>query len=294
MPVFQTYQAIGEREDLLPIIVNITGTETPFTAACKRTEATATFHEWQTDALRAAAANAQIEGTDATFPTLVPTTRLGNPTQIQNAHFFVAHTMEWVSKAGRDSEYQYQAEKAMKELARDLELDALTSTSASGASATARSMTGLFSAVSTNSSTAASSRALSEDLYNEMLQTIFESSGKPNVTYCNGFNKRQISAFPGQTGLRRNIAAADRTTINASDVYQSNFGEQTIILNRHVPAANVALVEQAIFRLAVGRPTKHYPLPDLGGGPRGKVEHELTLEYGNEASSGEILNLTTS
>jgi len=294
MPVYQTFQAIGEREDLLDLIVNITPTETPFFTACKTGQATGTFHEHQTDTLAAAATNAQVEGADATFPTLAPTTRIGNYCQIMNKPFWVSHTMEAVSKAGRDSEYGYQAEKAMKELARDTEFELLRSTSASGASGTARSLQGLFSWITTNTSTAASSRDLLEDLYNNMLQTIFDSGGNPNVTYCNGFQKRQISNFTGPGGLARNIALADRKLVNAVDSYESNFGLQTIILDRHVPAAQIALVEQALWRVAILRATKHFPLPDDGGGPRGKIEHELTLESGNEAASGEVLNLTTS
>lgn len=294
MPVYQTYQAIGEKEDLLDLIVNITPTETPFFTACKRTDATGTFHESQTDTLAAAATNAVVEGVDATFPTLSPTTRIGNYCQIMNKAFWVSHTMEAVSKAGRDSEYGYQAEKAMKELARDTEFELLRSTSASGASGTARSLDGLFAWITTNTSTAASSRDLLEELYNDMLQTIFDSGGNPNVTYCNGFQKRQISAFTGPTNTRRNIALDDRTLINAVDAYDSNFGKQVIVIDRHVPAAQIALVEQALWRVAILRATKHYPLPDDGGGPRGKIEHELTLESGNQAASGEILNLTTS
>lgn len=294
LPVFQTYQAIGEREDLINEIVNISPTETPFFTACEKKEATGTFHEWQTDTLDAAAENAVVEGVDVTYPTLPVTTRLGNYCQIQRKAFWVSDTIEAVSKAGRDSEYAYQAEKAMKALARDAEFDLIRNTSASGASGTARELQGLFAAIATNTSSAAADRALLEDLYNDMLQTIFDSGGNPNVTYCNGFQKRQISAFAGGAGTRRNIALEDRRLVNAVDYYESNFGLQKIILDRHVQTGQIVMVEQAMFRVAILRPTHHKPLPDDGGGPRGKIEHELTLEYGSEASSGEILNLTTS
>lgn len=293
MPVFQTYQAIGEREDLSDIIYNISPTETPFFTAAKKTEASATFHEWQTDTLATAATNEQVEGADATYPTLGVTTRIGNYTQILNKAFWVSNTMEAVSKAGRDSEYAYQAEKAMKELARDTEFDLIRNTSATGASGTARAMTGIFAAIATNTSSATAARALTETLYNAMLQTIFDAGGNPNVTFCNGFQKRQISAFAGPTGTSKNISLDDRRLINSVDAYESDFGLQKIVLDRHVNTDQIALLEMDMWRVAVLRATKHYPLPDDGGGPRGKVEHELTLEFGNEASSGEILTLTT-
>ena len=90
------------------------------------------------------------------------------------------------------------------------------------------------------------------------------------------------------------IALADKTLVNAVDYYKSSFGTLSIILNRHAPTDEVYLLEMAMWRVAILRPTKHYPLPDDGGGPRGKIEHELCVEYGNEASSAKIENLTTS
>ena len=294
MPVLQAFQAIGNREDLSNEIVNISPTETPFFTACEKKEASGVFHESQTDTLDTAATNTQIEGADATFPTLGVTTRIGNYCQIQNKTFWVSDTQEAVSKAGRDSEYAYQAQKAMKALARDAEFDLIQNASASGASATARELNGMFAAIATNTSSASPSRPLDETLYNDMLQTIFEAGGNPNVTYCNGWQKRQISAFAGATGTSKNIALADKRLINAVDYYESNFGLQKIVLDRHVNTDRIGLIEQAIMKVAFLRPTHHKPLPDLGGGPRGKIEHELTLEYWPEAAHGEILNLTTS
>ena len=59
---FQTYTAIGNREDLSDIIYNISPTDTPFMSSIGKEKATGVLHEWQTDALRAAGANQQIEG----------------------------------------------------------------------------------------------------------------------------------------------------------------------------------------------------------------------------------------
>lgn len=293
-PVYQTFQAIGEREDLSDLIVNITPSETALFSAMAKRNATGIFHEWQTDTLAAAATNEQLEGADPTFPTLSPTTRLGNYIQRMFKAWFVSNEIEAVSKAGRDSEYAYFEEKSMKELARDTEFDMWRNASAVGASATARALQGVSNSITTNTSTAGSSRALNETLYNDMLQTIFDSGGQPNVTFVGGFNKRQISAFAGGSGTSRNIALTDRRLINSIDVYESDFGLQKIILSRHQDSSIAYLLEMAMWRAAVLIATKHKPLPDQGGGPRGMVSHHLTLEYGNEASSGSISNLTTS
>ena len=58
---FQTYQAIGTREDLEDAIYDISPTETPFLSMAKRVNATNTIHEWQRNSLATAnTANAQI------------------------------------------------------------------------------------------------------------------------------------------------------------------------------------------------------------------------------------------
>lgn len=82
---FQTYQAIGNREDLEDILFDISPTETPFVSKIAKIKAKARLHEWQTDALDAAAANSQIEGDDAVTNTAVPTVRLTNYCQWQRA-----------------------------------------------------------------------------------------------------------------------------------------------------------------------------------------------------------------
>jgi len=83
MATYKTYESVGNREDLTDVIYNISPTDTPFMSSVGKTNATAVYHEWQTDSLAdATTANAVVEGADATSATLAPTTRVGNRTQI--------------------------------------------------------------------------------------------------------------------------------------------------------------------------------------------------------------------
>ena len=116
---FQTYQAVGNREDLEDVIYSISPTETPFMTMASRVSATAVLHEWQTDALGAAAANKQIEGDDAAGGTAVATSRLGMYCQIASKYAVVTDTQQAVDKAGRASEMSYQVAKRLGELKRN-------------------------------------------------------------------------------------------------------------------------------------------------------------------------------
>src|SRR3990172_9365332 len=150
---FQVYQAIGIREDLIDVITQISPVDTWFTSNSGMARATATFHEWQTDALAAAAENAQIEGDDAANVAVVPTVRAGNYCQILRKTFQLSGTQQAVNTAGRN-EMPYQTRKSMTELAKDIEYAlVINSASASGASATARKTLGVNGWITTNVTT---------------------------------------------------------------------------------------------------------------------------------------------
>ena len=109
MATFQTYTAIGQREDLSDVIYNISPTETPFLNSVGKTKATAVYHEWQTDSLAAVnVSNAAVEGATASDATISPTTRVGNRTQIYQKHIKISGTLDAVNKHGAKSEKAYQ------------------------------------------------------------------------------------------------------------------------------------------------------------------------------------------
>ena len=144
---FDTYDSIGEREDLSDVIYNISPTDTPFLSSAAKTKATAVLHEWQTDSLAAAVTTNQvIEGDEVTIDALTATTRLSNSCQIMDKAICITGTQEAVDKAGRASEIAYQIAKKAKELKRDLE-SSLTSNNAevTGSATAARVAGGLGS-----------------------------------------------------------------------------------------------------------------------------------------------------
>ena len=148
---YLTFSAVGNREDLLDKITNISPTDVPFTTMCGETTAKATFHEFQTDTLATAAQNAQLQGDDVTFGAASPTTRIGNRTQIMRKEVIVSGTQEAVDKAGRNSELVYQMGKRRDELKRDKEF-VLCSNQApvTGNSATAPQLRPLCGWITTN------------------------------------------------------------------------------------------------------------------------------------------------
>src|SRR5215510_6599098 len=90
---FDSYDSIGNKDDLSEVIYNLSPTQTPFLSMAQRLKARNTFHEWQTDSLAAAAQNAVIEADDATLDSTSPTQRVGNYLPAASGRRRQAHQM---------------------------------------------------------------------------------------------------------------------------------------------------------------------------------------------------------
>jgi len=249
--------------------------------------------EWQTDALASASTTGVVEGSDVETTALTATTRLGNYTQISRRMFRVSETQEAIDHAGRASEYAYQAAKALKALANDMEKTLHDGTGNSGASGTARELKGVRAAITTNVVTAATgstTAALTVDKLNELLRTIWAQGGKPNAIYVNGAQKEAVAKF--STPITRNIDAASKRYTSVVNVFDSAYGALDIILDRYATASELLALQEDQFKVAYLRPVMTKQLPGNGGGQKGKVEAEDTLVYGNEKASGKITNLS--
>ena len=145
---YETFDSNDRREDLANVIYNISPTDTPFMSSIGTGSASSTLHEWQTDALAAAATNVVMEGDNTPSRALVATSKLLNYTQISTKPVVVTGTQEVINKAGMTSEMAYQIAKAGKELKRDMEFD-LTGVNVAtvGSSGTGRKLRGIRSLV---------------------------------------------------------------------------------------------------------------------------------------------------
>ena len=291
----KTYDAIGNREDLTDIISIITRHETPLFASFQKVAARATFHEWQTDTLSTGNANAQIEGTDFAFSIPQARTRIGNYTQIFTKTLEVSETQRSVSVAGLDDEFAYQMEKRMKEIATDIEKALITGTGNSGASGTARELKGILAYVTTNveSGTGSGAEALTEDMYNDLLQKVWEEGGRPDYTYVNGFQKRQISGF-STSNTRYLEITGEGELKNTIAVYESDFGRQRIELDSFADSDKVMALQRDKWAVAQLRPIRVVDVATVGDAKRGALVGECTLEARNEAASGKVIQLSTS
>ena len=308
---FQTYQAIGRREDLSNTIYNISPTDVPFMSMIGRSKATNTLAEWQTDALDAAAANAQVEGDEYAFTAVTPTVRLGNYTQISRKTVIVSGSQQAGNNAGRDSEMALQLAKSSKSLKRDME-KALTGNvaKAAGNASTARKLGGMETWISTNVSRgsgspagsgagggaapvdAGTARAMTETLLKAVIQSTYSSGGDPSVLMVGPFNKGVVSGFAGRSTARQNIA---KDAIQAAaHLYASDFGELKVIPNRFQREKSAFVIDPEYWSTAYYRDFKQEEVAKTGDAIKRALIVEYTLIAKNQAASGIVADLATS
>jgi hypothetical protein len=315
MATYQTYTAIGMREDLSDVIYSISPTDTPFMSSIGKTKATAVLHEWQTDSLAAATLdNFAVEGATASDATMSPTTRVGNRTQIAQKTVKISGTLQSVDKAGRKSEKAYQLAKASSEIKRDMETTLLSNqVAANGDSSTARKLGGLQAWLNSNYSggtsgvagnlgttarTDGTNRTFTEALLQTVVRSVYASGGNPKVLMVNPAHKQLVSAFTGIAAQRFMAPSNTPTTIvSAADVYLSDFGAISIVPNRFMTSTNSCnetafVLDPDMAAVAYLRPFQTNELAVTGDNESTQLLAEYTLEVRNQAAHGIIADLT--
>ena len=306
---FDTYDSVGEREDLSDVIYNISPTDTPFLSSAAKTSSTAVLHEWQTDALASAStSNAVIEGDEATLDAVTATTRLSNSCQIMDKTVVITGTQEAVDKAGRASELAYQIAKKAKELKRDMEAQITTNNAeVTGSATAAREMGSLGAWVATNdvmgtsgtsgsvgntARTDGTQRAFTEDLLKSVIKSVWNEGGNPTMIMVGPFNKQKLSGFTGNS--TRFDAGADATLYTSVDVYASDFGQLQVVPNRFSRDRDAYVLDMDYWGVAFLRDFSMHELSKTGDSEKRQLLVEATLESRNEAASGLVADLTTS
>jgi len=314
---FDSYDAVGIREDLSDIIYDVSPEDTPFYSKSKKVKASNTYHEWQTDALRSSAANAHVEGDEITANARTATTRQGNYTQIFVDAVSVPDTDSGLKKAGRASEIAYQMLKTAKEQKLDIE-KALFDNNArvAGNSTTARELAGAPAWMITNTDfgdnegadptgdgtdartdETTTLQAFDQTRFDGVMQSIWEQGGKPNTVYLSAFQMNKALGFTGMNNQRSTIGASvggTNSVINAVDVYVTPWGTVDFMPSRENRSRDVFIMQDDMWSVAVLRPTKNMELAKTSDSTRRAIVTELTLVCNNEKASGGVFDNTTS
>ena len=309
---FDSYDANGIREDLENVIYNISPEETPFYSSLKKVSASNTYHEWQTDTLRASADNKHIEGDDTTASAMTATSRLGNYTQIFKNAVTIPDTDEGLDKAGRSAEMAYQTLKIAKEQKLDIE-KALFANNARvvGSATAARELAGAPSWMTTNITNTGTSgsdatgdgtdartdgtqTAFTQADFDSAMQSIWENGGRPDSVYLSAYQMNIALGFTGNNNQRSAVQAGDKKVVKSLDVYVTPWGTVEFTPTRENAGRDVFIMQNDMWSCAALRPTKNTALAKTGDSTKRQVLTELTLVCKNEKASGMVVDCSTS
>ena len=315
---FDTYVAIGNREDLQDKIYMVSPEATPVLSAGRRFKAEAKTHEWQRDVLATPnPANAVIEGDDRAGTVLLATARVANLMQLMDKVATVSSSQEKTTAAGRPSEMKYQVAKAFKELKRDLEARIVSNSPAVvGSNVLARQAAGLGCLLFTNVShgatgsttahtagsaivapVAGTARPFTEALVKTVMQSIYTQSGEmPTFMSMTPSHKGIFSTFTGIALNRYDIPRGKQAVVvGGADLYMSDFGTLSIVPN-YIQAtsasADVFILNPETYGVAYLQDFQSTPLAKTGHTSRELVLVEATLVVTAERANGKIAALT--
>lgn len=295
--------AIGNREDLSDVIDRISPTETPFMSMIAKGKATATLHEWQTQALAAAADNAQAEGDDATNNVVTPTVRLNNRPQISSKTVQVSGTQEAVDSAGRKSEMAYQMALKSAELKLDIEFGLTQNNVLATAPRKSRGLVGWVDSANVSGGTGyvapnyvtnvaqtdGTTRPFTETLLKTVCQLVYAAGGSPNVIMMGPLAKQTFSTFTGNSTRQKD--AEDKRIVASVDVYVSDFGTLKAVPNRVQRARDVFVLQSDKWKMAKVRDFFTQDLAKTGDSTRKQILVEYCLEAVNPKANGAIVDI---
>jgi hypothetical protein len=298
---FLTTAAIGNREDLTDVIYRISPTQTPVLNMSAKAKATNTLHEWQTQDLATAAANAQVEGDDLTAVAATVTVRLTNRTQISAKKIVVSGTQRAMNPAGRSDELAYQLSLKSLEIKRDMELGLTQNDVLATAPRSSRGLRGwvvdnvnrnggtLASYTANTGYTAGTQRAFTEAQVKDVLQQVFTAGGEPDTIMLPPAAKQTFSGFTGNA--TRMDKSEDAKLYSSVDFYVSDFGTLQCVPNRFMATRDAFVLQSDKLAVAYLRPFQTIELAKTGDADQREILVEYTMECRAPKAHGAIYDI---
>lgn len=294
MTTYTTYDEVGVKESVADIITNLSPTKTPFLTSLRSEKISQKKHDWQEDALDAAAANAQVEGADAPAASQTATTLRSNYTQILSKTVKVSGTADATEAHGRAKESAYQMSKKMAEVKRDLEraLVGVDNTYTVGDSSTARVMASALFMIDASNVETNVSTALTEANVLDVMESLYGNGGEATTLMIKPADAQIVADFAKATGRERAINDGSKTVTNVVNVYQSPYGDLKVVMNRFIKTTDALLYDPSYWRLLVLRNWFRETLAKTGDSTNMQIVGEFSLKHTNFLASGNVTGLS--
>jgi hypothetical protein len=288
-----TYDDSSRRESLLSVLRDVSvAADNYLVTNLGKSTATNTLHEWVVDNVsRPTSVTFATEGSDFSNPQHTSPARSTNITAIIRREVQVSETEKAIKAALPGDPMDYQKKKTLTAFKADMEFALLNGTRASGASGTARGMTGINGVISTNLTARASGTSMSVTELEDILQNSWEQADPANtadIVLCPMGIKRKIATFT--TRVTHNVDSTNKL-YNDISFFEGSSGTVKIIPHRDVingtGTTHVYALREDAYKMAFlqGREPAWKDVPSVGDYDRGVYLTEMTLESRAERAS---------
>lgn len=322
--VAESYDSGNMKEDVADIIFNIDPSETPLLSNMGTRDVSNTTFEWNVEDLPSSGtSNKKKEGQDFTSESATQVTRKTNVTQISSRNATVTGTMTAVSQYGKQSEMAHQMMLVSKALKLDID-KTIASHNPRGAgagdqvSSSERQTQSLTHQISrgnnkvvkaSNGTTAPSSdtgaytegsetEALTETLFVNVAESIYNNGGKLDSVVCSPALKREISDFTGRGGTQ---VVVDETKVTSNvTLFASDFGNIKVMISRNIgtfgssgaAGTDLLFVDFSMAKVAFLRPFTRQNIAKQGDSDSEQILAEWGVQLNNPDSCGVRHNMT--
>ncbi len=288
----------NEVVDLREEITLTSPTDTPLTtllmgrgAIVPATDITVTWRERKLNETRG---TLKLEGAEAGDPIKSNRSTLSNLCQIIEKVSQVSGTAQALNPKGIGKSFEAEIADRLIETKRDLEWYFLNGTLTAGDDTTPRQMNGLVNLVNSNNVVDAT-EGLTETLMLDAMQKMWDHGSQGEYfTFVNAGTKRLINSLIKTDGnIRINTTQGLNQVLGITvQKIESDFGTLNLVLDRHMDAKTMLIVDLDQVEIAELRGTFFEMLPKSGDYFKGHILNESTIKLLNSYSGAKLINIT--
>lgn len=288
----------NEVVDLREEIALTSPTDTPLTTLLMGRGAVVPANDitvsWRERKLNETRGTLKLEGAEAGDPIKSSRSTLSNLCQIIEKVTQVSGTAQALNPKGIGKSFEAEVNDRLIETKRDLEWYFLNGTKAAGSESVPRQMNGLINLVNTDNVVDATEGLTEELMLNAMQKMWDHGSQGEYYTFVNAGTKRLINKLI-TTGANIRV----NTTNGLNQVMgitvqkiESDFGTLNLVLDRHMDANTMLIVDLDQVEIAELRGTFFEMLPKAGDYFKGHILNESTIKLLNSYAGAKLTNIT--
>lgn len=288
----------NEVVDLREEIALTSPTDTPLTtllmgrgAVVPATDITVTWRERKLNETRG---TLKLEGAEAGDPIKSSRSTLSNLCQIIEKVTQVSGTAQALNPKGIGKSFEAEINDRLIETKRDLEWYFLNGTKAAGSETVPRQMNGLVNLVNADNVVDAT-EGLTEILMLDAMQKMWDHGSRGEYfTFVNAGTKRIINSLIKADGnIRINTEQGLNQVLGITvQKIESDFGTLNLVLDRHMDANTMLILDLDQVEIAELRGTFFEMLPKNGDYFKGHILNESTIKLLNSYSGAKLTNIT--